>query len=162
MLNSNFGYPDEGQITSQQSWYMQTLDSCENDPNVKVIIVGCHHPPFTNSKIVSPDEDVRKNFLPQFVATPKAKLFLSGHSHAFEHFYEYGKDFMVIGGGGGLQHPLRSRDDTLSTDLFQGGEKRRFHYLSIVLSENEMIMQVHMIKNDFSGFEVADRVIIQY
>jgi hypothetical protein len=40
-------------------------------------------------------------------------LFLSGHCHGFEHYKIGGKDFMVIGGGGGLHQPLKQGEGCL-------------------------------------------------
>ncbi len=162
MLNSNFGYPDDDQVEQQQIWYTQILDSCQNDTSVKAVIVGCHHPPYTNSRIVSANEDVQKYFLPEFINSSKTKLFLSGHAHAFEHFQKNSKDFMVIGGGGGLQHPLGVGDQSEFEDQFAGGEKRGFHYLGCVLSQDHMKLNINMLKDDFSDFEVIYSMVISY
>ncbi len=162
ILNSNFGYLDDMQISKQQVWYEQFLDSCQQDASIRAIIIGCHHPPFTNSKIVSSNRDVQSYFLPGYVNTPKTKLFLAGHAHAFEHFQEQGKDFMVIGGGGGLQHPLALDNRAEFKDLSNDSEKRKFHYLSIVPSDTSIALMVHMVKDDFSGFEVGYQLEIPY
>jgi 3',5'-cyclic AMP phosphodiesterase CpdA len=162
MLNSNFGYPDDRQIGQQQTWFQQALDACQQDTAVRVIIVGCHHPAFTNSKIVSPAEGVQKYLLPVFIENSKAKLFLSGHAHTFEHFHEHGKDFMVIGGGGGLQHPLKAGDQSRFKDHFAGADRRGFHFLRCVPGEDHMAIAVMMLKDDLSGFEVIYSIDLAY
>ena len=69
---------------------------------------------------------------------------------------------MVIGGGGGLQHPLALDDGAEFKDLSNGSEKRKFHYLSIVPSDSSIALMVHMVKADFSGFEVGYQLEILY
>jgi len=100
----------------------------QNDPTISSIIVGCHHPPFTNSKIVSSSDEVRDLFVSDFLTTEKCKLFISGHAHTIEHFIVSEKHFMVIGGAGGLQHPVEQTepeyDDRFQSDLLL----RPFHY----------------------------------
>ena len=130
-LNSNFSHLSSEENLEQQRWYKNKLRSLQNNPNVSSIIVGCHHPPFTNSTIVSGSDEVREFFVPQFLKTSKCKLFLSGHAHTLEHFIISGKQFMVIGGAGGLQHPLE--DDPKHTDQFQSKlPLRPFHYAKLI------------------------------
>jgi len=100
LLNSNFDKMKQDRIEFQQKWYKETLDSLDKNSGVKSIIVSCHHAPYTNSKIVHPSIRVQENFVPLFISSSKCKLFITGHAHAFEHFIQSGKDFLVIGGGG--------------------------------------------------------------
>ena len=151
LLNSNFSDLTDEQIEEQQNWYKDRLNSLENDPSVKAVIVGCHHPPFTNSRIVSSDEDVQQLFVPEFMRYTKTRLFLSGHAHSFEHFSKSGKDFLTIGGGGGLRHPLYEGDEVHYNDLYSGDmNKRSFHYLQCRFNEHEMMIQVKMLNSDFA------------
>ena len=151
LLNSNMSELTDDEIDKQQIWYKNQLALCQSDSSVKAIIVGCHHPPFTNSTIVNSDEDVRKYFVPAFLKYDKCKLFLSGHSHSFEHFVKSGKDFFVIGGGGGLQHPLYRGQESLYTDLYKGDiKKRSFHYLQCHIDNSGMLVQIKMLNPDFS------------
>lgn len=108
MLNSNFGTLSEAENNRQISWYKTTLQELDNDSAIQFIISGCHHSPYTNSKIVGANKEVQQNFVPLFLASKKCRLFISGHSHNFEHYQIGGKDFLVIGGGGGLHQPLRT------------------------------------------------------
>jgi len=112
--------------------------------------VGCHHSPFTNSTIVKPSLAVQQHFVPTFMATKKAVLFLSGHSHNFEHFQLKDKDFLVIGGGGGLHQPLRNNNDQMH-DL-SPGYKPAFHYLEVKRIGNELDVLSRQLKPDLSGF----------
>lgn len=151
LLNSNFSNLSEEEIDKQQQWYKNQLIYCDTDPSIKAVIVGSHHPPFTNSKIVNSNEDVQLNFLPNFLASDKTKLFLSGHSHSFEHFSQAGKDFLTIGGGGGLHHPLYKGEEILYKDLYEGDlNKRSFHYLQCCFDNDGMKVQIKMLNSDFS------------
>ncbi len=154
LLNSNFSNLSKQEIEKQQQWYHSTLKQLQQDSTVKAIIVGCHHAPFTNSKMVSPNEDVQKLFVPAFTETPKCKLFISGHAHAFERFKYRGKNFLVIGGGGGLQQPLYTGDEEKYKDLYDSqSQKRMFHFVECRLENDSLQIILNMIKKDFSGFD---------
>jgi len=154
LLNSNISELSDEEINKQQIWYKNQLALCQSDSTIDAIIVGCHHPPFTNSTIVNSDEDVQKYFVPDFLKTEKCKLFLSGHSHSFEHFIKSGKDFLVIGGGGGLQHPLYRGQESLHTDSYEGALNQRiFHYLNCQIDKNGMHIEIKMLSPDFSTID---------
>jgi hypothetical protein len=163
MLNSNFGRLSDLERTQQLAWLDSTLRTFEVDSSVGVVIVACHHPPFTNSTIVSPSTEVRESFVPLYLRYPKCKVFLSGHCHAFEHFRYEGKDFLVMGGGGGLQQPLLTGSDMKWEDLFpRKTETRMFHYLTCRITGEGLELIVRMIKGDFSGFEDAYALSIPF
>ena len=154
LLNSNFSNLSKQEIEKQQQWYHSTLKQLQQDSTVKAIIVGCHHAPFTNSKMVSPNKDVQKLFVPAFTEAPKCKLFISGHAHAFERFKYTGKDFLVIGGGGGLQQTLYTGDEEKYKDLYDSQSKKRmFHFIQCRLENDSLKIVLNMIKKDFSGFD---------
>lgn len=151
LLNSNFGKLSKDENEKQVDWYKKTLQSLDADPAVQFIITGCHHSPYTNSKIVRSSEDVQQKFVPAFLASAKSRLFLSGHSHNFEHYQVQGKDFLVIGGGGGLKQPLKDGKDILP-DL-AADYKPMFHYLSILRKADRLEVTSFELKKDFSGFD---------
>jgi len=154
LLNSNIGQLTDEEQKSQRSWLDSTLLAFESDTTVGAVIVCTHHPPYTNSTIVSPSKEIRDTIVPLYLRYAKCRLFLSGHCHAFEHFREGGKDFLVIGGGGGLQQPLLTGTDRRWEDLFpQKTAKRMFHYLRCRITGLGFEVTARMIKGDFSGFE---------
>src|ERR1700742_961630 len=108
------------------TWYKSTLSSLDNNTAIKTIIVSCHHAPYTNSTIVGCSKPVQQYFVPAYIQTKKCRLFITGHAHAFEHFKSQGKDFLVIGGGGGLHQPLDTSNSCIS-DLVSK-YKPMFHY----------------------------------
>jgi len=150
LLNSNFNKMSAAEILAQDNWYNQMIKKLDKDDSVKFIIVGCHHSPYTNSKIVKPSMAVRQNFLPAFINSKKCVLFVSGHSHNFEHFVENGKHFLVIGGGGGLHQPLCTKE--VSHDL-AANYKPAFHYLVIRRFNDSLQVVSRRLKTDFSGFD---------
>jgi hypothetical protein len=112
---------------------------------------------------VSPSKEVRDSFVPLCLRYPKCRFFLSGHSHAFEHFREGGKDFLVIDGGGGQQQPLLTGADRRWEDLFpRKTERRMFHYLRCRITGPGLELTVRMVRSDFSGFEAAYTLSIRY
>lgn len=151
LVNSNFTAMSAAEITSQNNWYQSKLNALDNDPTIKMVVVGCHHSPYTNSSIVQPSESVLKYFVPTFIKSKKAVLFLSGHSHNFEQFNVSGKYFLVIGGGGGLHQPLRP-DNGQMHDL-SPNYKPAFHYLQISRDGNDLNVLSRRLKADFSGFD---------
>lgn len=153
MLNSNFSTMSGDEIVKQQSWYEDTLKTLDADSTIRVIIVTCHHAPYSNSKLVGSSKLVQQRFVPAYVASQKAKLFITGHSHAFERYEFEGKTFLVIGGGGGLRQPLNtspSRLPDLATDY-----KPMFHYLSIRREGDGLVLTSYCLKRDFSDFSVG-------
>ena len=149
LLNSNFAKMTAAQILAQDNWYTSTIKKLDADGAIKMVIVGCHHSPYTNSKIVKPSMEVRQNFLPAFINSKKCVLFLSGHSHNFEHFNIQGKTFMVIGGGGGLHQPLYA--NAVTPDL-SAAYKPAFHYLGVRRAGDALQLTSRRLKSDFSGF----------
>ena len=153
MLNSNFSTLSTADLVKQQTWYEQTLTDLDADPAVRVVIVTCHHAPYSNSKLVGSSKLVQQRFVPCYTKSKKAKLFITGHSHAFERYEFEGKTFLVIGGGGGLRQPLNtslSRLPDLATHY-----KPMFHYLAVRRESDGLMLTSHCLKKDFSGFDVG-------
>jgi len=153
LLNSNFSKLSEAENNLQKEWYEKTMASLDTTAAVKAVIVCCHHAPFTNSKIVKCNNKVQDNFVAAYVKSKKAQLFITGHAHAFEHFKMQGKDFLVIGGGGGLHQPLNQKANCLP-DLATG-YKPPFHYLSVKRTGDKLSITSHAIGEDFASFNSA-------
>ncbi|HVS92865.1 MAG TPA: metallophosphoesterase [Mucilaginibacter sp.] len=149
LVNSNFTKMTTAQILAQDNWYNEMVRKLDDDPAVKFVIVGCHHSPYTNSRIVKPSMAVRQNFVPAFINSKKCVLFLSGHSHNFERFYMQNKCFLVIGGGGGLHQPLYAKEVTQDV---AADYKPAFHYLLIRRFQDSLQVVSRRLKPDFSGF----------
>ena len=152
ILNSNRGELPQEQWDVQETWYRHTLEQLDRDSTVAVIIVGCHHPPYTNSTVVDPSKDVQRAFVPPYLRSRKARLFVSGHAHASEHFVRSGKNFLVLGGGGGLLQPLLTGSNARWKDLFPFAlERRFFHYVECIPEAGALVVRVRMLKRNFSS-----------
>lgn len=152
MLNSNFSALSKTEIEAQQQWLKSTVASLESNGEVKAIVMSCHHSPYTNSKLVNSSVQVQEQFVKEFLKSDKCRLFISGHCHAFEYFKMEGKDFLVIGGGGGLRHPLHNTGEKYIEDLSLQ-YKPMFHYVTVRRDDSELHVFSHNLKDDFSGFD---------
>jgi hypothetical protein len=78
-------------------------------------------------------------------------VFISGHAHLFQHYKKQGRDFFVIGGGGGLHHPLsrkRGPETALEADY-----SPTFHYLTVERCPTELKVVSRRLRDDRTGFE---------
>jgi hypothetical protein len=153
LLNSNFSKLTREQNEQQVAWYRKTIAQLDQDPSIRFIITTCHHSPYTDSRIVKPSTGVQEKFVLPFLASKKSRLFISGHCHGFEHYQVEGKDFLVIGGGGGLHQPLNpttEKQPDLAKDY-----KPMFHYLTVKRTGSQLEVSSFRLKEDFSGFEVG-------
>lgn len=153
LLNSNFNKLSAGDKNKQAQWYQSALNALDSNEAIKAVIVTCHHAPYTNSKIVGSSKQVQQNFVPGYIASKKARLFITGHAHGFEHFKVMGKDFLVIGGGGGLHQPLDNSEKRIPDAALE--YKPLFHYLSVRRVSDELLVTSHYLKNDFASFDTG-------
>ncbi|MBI3218210.1 MAG: metallophosphoesterase [Bacteroidetes bacterium] len=150
LLNSNFSKLSQADRDKQQNWLTATMKELDANPAIRIIVMSCHHAPFSNSKIVGSSTEVQSAFVPTYLASAKAKLFITGHSHGFEHFQKSGKDFMVIGGGGGIHQPLNTKNP--SHEDLDANYKPMFHYLLLQRLGNSLKLSSYPLLPDFSGF----------
>lgn len=156
MLDSNFSTLTEVENERQVNWYRAELERFEKDKIIDHIIVCSHEPPFTNSRVVSPNQEVRTHFADPFVRYSKTRFFFSGHSHTYERFRVENKHFIVSGGGGGPRHKVTLDSQKRSfPDLFDGPELRFFHFCEIELHGKRLLFRVLRLESDRT-FTVAD------
>lgn len=159
LLNSNFGKLTAAEADAQVLWYKKALQDLDEDPSVLHIVSGCHHSPFTNSRIVGCSKDVEQQFVKPFLKSTKSQLFLSGHSHNFEHYQVQGKDFFVIGGGGGLNQPLKKGANVLADKA--ADYKPEFHYLTVKRTADGLQVKSYELKKDFASFGEGRSYVIR-
>ncbi len=153
LIDSNYGELCREQKKKQAMRYRNVMDSLQNAPAVRAMIVCTHQPPYTNSTGVSPDKEVQKRLVPLYMDTPKAILFLSGHSHNLERFRQNGKNFLVVGGGGGLRQPLLSPEKQKYQDLIRADQRIRFFYVIIERKQHMLYVKAKgMNTDDFSQY----------
>jgi hypothetical protein len=161
MVDSNFTTLSKEQIEGQSQWYLDEVEKFEKNTKIHFIIVYCHEPPFTNSRVVSPNEKVKVYFADPFLRFQKTRLFLSGHSHSYERFQAKNKFFVVSGGGGGPRHKVETdRAKRRYQDLVGGPELRFFHYCQIEDLQEALVFQVLRLNSDES-FTGVDAVTLQ-
>ena len=159
MLNSNFKQLAQHQRVQQDSFYQRMLEKMDKDDAVKFVIVTCHHSPYSNSQVVGSNKRVQESFVKPFQRAKKAKLFISGHAHDFEHFRINDKDFLTIGGGGGVHHPLNNDANRIRARSYPYDPE--FHYLLIRRDGGRLLLISRRLLTDFSGFEDSYRFTVQ-
>jgi Icc-related predicted phosphoesterase len=151
MLNSNFGELSTLNNEIQQKWYNSIMDSLDVDEAIRIVIVCAHHSPFSNSKVVGSSAKVQEAFVPRFQSSPKAKLFITGHSHNLELFDgTKGKRFLVIGGGGGIDQPLLTGNKAKYMDLTGLFIKPRYFYLVVHRNDKYLELTIKGLSEDLA------------
>ncbi|MEN9685692.1 MAG: hypothetical protein RLZZ28_1478 [Bacteroidota bacterium] len=153
LLNSNFGMLSPDQIKQQQAFYEETIRKMDADPGILQVIVTCHHPPFSNSKKAGSDKEVEERFLPEYYRSAKAGLFITGHAHVFQHFIVNNKNFLTLGGGGGLHHAVKKGRTEIKN--FSESYNPEFHYLFVQRTGNGLNLVSRKLNDDFTGFETG-------
>ena len=161
LLNSNLSELGESRIAAQNRWFSAVLSELDKDKGIQAVIVGLHHSPYTNSSIVSPSVEVQAHFVPPYLASRKAVLFVSGHAHTCEHFNIHGKNFLVIGGGGGLLQPVLTGTQQRYRDLTPfTGSRRPFHFMKCRMDGDSLRVSIHMRRRSTGRIGVPYRIAI--
>lgn len=150
LLNSNFNTLTVEEQKQQKKWLELELVRLDDSTAIRFVVLACHHAPFTNSKIVHPSEQVQQQFVPAYINSTKAVLFVTGHSHNFERFIKAGKNFLVIGGGGGIHQP--TRPSSLEMNDIARNHKPIFHYLVMKRKIQNLEFTSVSISDDFQKF----------
>ncbi|MBI2427823.1 MAG: metallophosphoesterase [Ignavibacteriales bacterium] len=157
ILNSNADKLDDDILANQRQWYDSTLSQCDSDTSVQWVITVAHHSPFTNSDMVTGSEFIRGEYLAAFYKSVKSKVWIGGHAHRFEHFRKNEKDFLVIGGGGGLHHGKRTENPY---DDLHKNDGRFFHYLRCTVLSDSLSFEVVDIPPDSPESKIGYRFSI--
>jgi len=160
LLDSNVKHLGKKDRDLQYEWYIQTLREFQDDPHIAIILVACHHAPYTNSKTVTDNKYVQEAFVKPFNETPKAKAFFSGHCHSYEHFMMGDRHFLVSGGGGGPRHTLKTGKKARHRDMFQAGTKRPFHYCRVSPVPAGLCVDMISYDKDRNAWTLGERFII--
>lgn len=161
-LDANVAVLSKADWRVERQWFDSTLTADDADTGVDAILVFEHQPPFTNSKVTSDDIDVQRSFVPGFLRARKTVAMISGHTHAYEHFVEHGKHFIVTGGGGGPRVGLRQGGRARHADHYQGPSPRPFHYLWISPHPRSLSVSVVGLAKGDSVFTTIDRFDLVY
>ncbi|HET9135447.1 MAG TPA: metallophosphoesterase [Candidatus Kapabacteria bacterium] len=173
-LNSNFSKLTKKERRLQDEWYGQVLRLLDRDKSVASIIVACHHPPYTNSTVVSDDQTVQEHFVLPFKQSPKSVLFITGHCHSYEHFVIDGKNFIVSGGGGPRQE-LEESGDSLKQDHYNPSKEdsltlykkhsmnciRPHHFCKVSRVNGKLILDMEQVSEDLKTWTIGETVTLR-
>ena len=171
VVDSNYDELDEATWQRQAAWYSEVMKGFEEDPEVKGILVFVHAPPYTNSTIVSGDDDVKEAFVPAFCQGSKGLGFFSGHAHGYERFMrgsnegcgDRSRHFIVTAGGGGPRpDSLRSFEETGNKDLFSGQTPRPFHYLWMMPTDEGVSVEVRGFQRGSTEVGLLESFTLEY
>ena len=161
LLNSNFDEMTGDEISRQNEWYSRELQRFQNDPAISAIIAVCHHPPFTNSTVVEDNPDVHRYFAAPFTAAGKARLFVSGHCHSYEHFVVHGKHFVVTGGGGGPRQEVETDPGKQRhRDLYTGAALRPLHFCTLTIEDKGIRVRMIRLDEETGNWSEGDNFLI--
>ncbi|NOH00095.1 MAG: hypothetical protein HND52_19205 [Ignavibacteriae bacterium] len=157
-LNSNFSEMTRNEIYDQNDWLDLTVSELNGNEKIEHIIFISHAPPFTNSKVVDDEIFVQNYFASVFNDSEKAVLFLSGHSHSYEHFIKENKHYLVSGGGGGPRHELEtdSKRNDYHFDFFSGGPMRNLHYCKLIIHEHNLEIEMIQLEKETGEWSSGD------
>jgi len=128
VLNTNVEELSQRELWRQYIWFRSTMKTLDDDPSVRAVVVCGHHPPFTNSDVVSDEELLQQHFVPSFLLSKKGAFWFAGHAHTYERFAIGDKQFIVSGGGGG---PRQQSIRAIHRDVYEGPPLRPFHYVIV-------------------------------
>lgn len=161
LLNSNFDEITEEEIREQDQWYAHTMQQHQEDSTASIIVVVCHHPPYSNSTVVGDNDDVQQHFVPLFTALQKARLFVSGHCHSYEHFVKDGKHFLITGGGGGPRQEVELNPQyQRHTDAYSGAAIRPLHFCTAEIRGTTLHIQMLQLHQETGAWSVGDTFVI--
>ena len=160
LLDSNFANLTKEQTELQNTWYGSELERLEKNEGIDYVLVCCHEPPFTNSRVIDPNQKSKLYFADPFLRFKKTSFFFNGHSHSYERFQVSGKYFIVTGGGGGPRHkvfinPQKQR----FKDSFFGPELRFFHFCEIENLGRNLQFKVLRLESD-DNVTIGDSITI--
>ena len=160
LLNTNIELSEKLK-KRQKEWYNNELERFDSDTGTNHIIIATHQPPFTNGNGLGfgDDEYVKHNFIESYKKYSKAKLFVSGHCHNYEHLLIDNKHYVVTGGGGG---PRRTIDlEGRYKDITNGIDKdkclRDFHFISVEVKKDSLVLVVHNYNMATKRWGIGDK-----
>lgn len=165
-LNSNKDEISSDEWESQLLWFEKTITRCDEDPEIRGVIVFMHHAPFTNST-KGESEHVKSAFLPRFIAAKKTMLLVSGSAATYERFDKYGKAFIVTGGGGAPRDELYWDNNSLKDEYrrqlpVDGNRYRPFNFVEISPDSSGLKIKVTGLNKGNVNFFIMEEFNITF
>jgi Icc-related predicted phosphoesterase len=155
-LDSNVRRLPAAQWDAQVQWYRQELQCFERMAHILGVLVLLHHPPYTNSPLVSDGLAVQQTFVPPFLQAHKTLAMMAGHVHSYERYDRAGKTFLVTGGGGPRVKLATGRRRRHVDDCFGGPPLRGFHFLLLTPLPTGLAIEMHGLQQPQQVFETLD------
>ena len=161
-LDSNIRRLPALQWQAQCIWYKNELQRFEQMSEVRGVLVLLHHPPYTNSAMISDGIQVQRTFVQPFVEARKTLAMVAGHVHSYERFERTGKTFLVTGGGGPRVKLATGRRRRHTDDCFGGPRLRGFHFLRLTPSPTRLAIEMCGLQQPQCLFETLDTVSLPW
>jgi 3',5'-cyclic AMP phosphodiesterase CpdA len=155
-LDSNVRRLPAAHWDAQERWYRQELARFEHMASLRGVLVLLHHPPYTNSTLITDSRVVQRTFVPPFVQSPKTLAMVTGHVHSYERYTREGKTFVVTGGGGPRMKLATGRRRRHGDDCFPGPPLRGFHFLLLTLGPRGLTIAMQELQQPQQGFATLD------
>lgn len=143
VLDSNYSALTAREKYDQYRFIEEEVERFNRDKEVRFIFPCFHHPPYTNVIAHKGYPEMREDFLPRLLSTPKVCAIFTAHVHTYEHFKIQGCHFINSGGGGAPSHKIYRGKMARYPDVHKGF--KGFHYCSILLKDGSFQVTVHMI-----------------
>ena len=185
-VNSNHNEMSTNMWKEQINWLKALVSKWNFQNDIKGIILFAHHPPYTNSMVVSSDLRIQKDVVTTFCETRKALIIVTGHAHGYERFenvndskscsrhlnfdgnhtYKRTNDFrsqpiqFIVSGGGGGPRPSKLRKDYL--DSFKGPSPRPFNFLIVGSSDDGIKISVQSLIKGQTQIHRLEEIHLKY
>ena len=115
----------------------------------RFLFVACHHLPYSKGYH---NHDAEKSLAQTFEKEPvKPDIVFSGHQHTYERYNYNGIHYIISGGGGAEQGPVKG-----APNEFYNQPEDTFHYCKITLSETKAHFEMIKLEKDTGTWQVAD------
>ena len=185
-VNSNHKEMSTTMWKEQINWLRALISEWDIKNDIKGVVLFAHHPPYTNSTVVSSDLKIRKDVATTFCETRKALVMVTGHAHGYERFedvndstycsrhfnlngnrtYKGTNDFrsqpiqFIVSGGGGGPRPTKLRKDYL--DSFKGPSPRPFNFLIVGSSDDGIKISVNSLTKGQTRLRELEEIHLKY
>ena len=161
-LDSNVRRLPAAQWHQQIAWYQQELERFERLSSILGVLVLLHHPPYTNSTLVSDGLEVQHAFVPPLLQAHKTLAMVAGHVHSYERYDRAGKTFLVTGGGGPRSKLATGRRRRHIDDCFAGPPLRGFHFLMLTPLPGGLHIEMRGLQQHPGEFATLDDFILPW
>ncbi len=157
LVDTNHRSQSAPQWSRQLSEFRSALAAASGDARVQHVLVAGHHPPFTNGRWHKPSQVVLRDFVEPFLECPKARAFLAGHVHGYEHFTIDRRTFVVTGGGGGARFSHLRGDRSRCPDVLDLTDPHPLHFISMQARPDTVSCTVRAIDEQSGDWFVLDQ-----